>query len=44
MTEAEYRARLTGVKTIEMIGDGRRHQLGRIVNPARLIESLGHVR
>ena len=40
MTEAEFRAWYTNMWITSVLGDGQPHQLGRIVNPTRLIEAL----
>jgi len=40
MTEAEFGAWMTDMLTVTSPGDGKKHQLGKIANPARLIESL----
>jgi hypothetical protein len=40
MTEAQYLAWLTKLTAARTIGDGKRHKLGTIINPSRLIESL----
>lgn len=40
MTEAEFRAWYADTLTIMSLGDEKKHQLGKIVNPARLMESL----
>lgn len=40
MTEAEFRTATTQWLTATTIGDGKVHRLGRIVNPARLMETL----
>ena len=40
MAEAQYRAWLTELTAARTIGDGKKHKLGKIINPARLIKGL----
>jgi len=40
MSEPEFRVWMTEMLTVTTIGDGRKHQLGKIANPGRLIGSL----
>jgi len=40
MSEAEFRTWATDTFTITSLGDGKKHQLGKIANPTRLLESF----